>query len=64
MTGGPMAWRLLGETRTTLKNTSYKELLSLKDLVVGRIDHGEIHFINPVDLTGLPSWKPSILVSS
>lgn len=38
----------------TLKNTSYEELLSFKDLVVGRIDYGEIHFIDPVDLTGLP----------
>ena len=37
-----------------LKNTSYEELLSFRDLVVGRIDYGEIHFIDPVDLTGLP----------
>ncbi|KAL4076294.1 nucleoporin autopeptidase-domain-containing protein [Scleroderma citrinum] len=38
----------------TLKNTSYEELLSFRDLVVGRIDYGEIRFIEPVDLTGLP----------
>ena len=37
-----------------LKNTSYEELLSFRDLVVGRVDYGEIHFIDPVDLTGLP----------
>ncbi|KIO12457.1 hypothetical protein M404DRAFT_123692 [Pisolithus tinctorius Marx 270] len=29
-------------------------LLSFKDLVVGRVDFGEIHFLDPVDLTGLP----------
>ncbi|KAI6135156.1 hypothetical protein EV401DRAFT_884577 [Pisolithus croceorrhizus] len=38
----------------TLKNSSYDELLSFKDLVVGRVDFGEIHFLEPVDLTGLP----------
>lgn len=38
----------------TLKNSSYEELLSFKGLVVGRVDFGEIHFLEPVDLTGLP----------
>ncbi|KAI6034936.1 hypothetical protein F5J12DRAFT_789962 [Pisolithus orientalis] len=38
----------------TLKNSSYDQLLSFKDLMVGRVDFGEIHFLDPVDLTGLP----------
>ncbi|KII95281.1 hypothetical protein PLICRDRAFT_208927 [Plicaturopsis crispa FD-325 SS-3] len=37
----------------TLKNTGYEELSSFKDLVVGRVGYGEIHFLDPVDLTGL-----------
>jgi len=38
----------------TLKHAGYEELLSFKDLIVGRIGYGEIHFLDPVDLTGLP----------
>ncbi|KAH7926776.1 hypothetical protein BV22DRAFT_1111472 [Leucogyrophana mollusca] len=37
-----------------LRKTGYEELLAFKDLVVGRIGYGEIHFQAPVDLTGLP----------
>ncbi|GLB34108.1 putative nucleoporin autopeptidase [Lyophyllum shimeji] len=38
----------------TLKRTGYDELSSFKDLVVGRAGYGEIQFLEPVDLTGLP----------
>lgn len=37
-----------------LKTYGYDELSSFKDLVVGRVGYGEIHFLQPVDLTGLP----------
>lgn len=37
-----------------LKTYDYEELSSFKDLVVGRVGYGEIHFLEPVDLTGLP----------
>jgi nuclear pore complex protein Nup98-Nup96 len=37
-----------------LKTYGYEELSSFKDLVVGRVGYGEIHFLDPVDLTGLP----------
>lgn len=39
---------------TTLKTAGYDQLTSYKDLVVGRVGYGEIHFLEPVDLTGLP----------
>jgi nuclear pore complex protein Nup98-Nup96 len=38
----------------TLKHAGYEELLSFKGLVVGRTGYGEIQFLEPVDLTGLP----------
>lgn len=38
----------------TLKKTGYDELSSFKDLIVGRVGYGQIHFLEPVDLTGLP----------
>jgi nuclear pore complex protein Nup98-Nup96 len=38
----------------TLKRTGYDELSTFKDLVVGRKGYGEICFLEPVDLTGLP----------
>ncbi|KAH7909456.1 nucleoporin autopeptidase-domain-containing protein [Hygrophoropsis aurantiaca] len=37
-----------------LRSTGYEELLAFNNLVVGRIGYGEIHFLAPVDLTGLP----------
>ncbi|KAG9317321.1 nucleoporin autopeptidase-domain-containing protein [Chiua virens] len=37
-----------------LKTYGYEELSSFKDLAVGRVGYGEIHFLEPVDLTGLP----------
>lgn len=37
----------------TLKKASYDELSSFVGLVVGRVGYGEIHFLEPVDLTGL-----------
>lgn len=37
----------------TLVSLSHAELRSCKNLVVGRIGYGEIHFLEPVDLTGL-----------
>lgn len=37
----------------TLKKASYDELSSFEGLVVGRVGYGEIHFLEPVDLTGL-----------
>ncbi|KAG6885473.1 hypothetical protein C0993_001338 [Termitomyces sp. T159_Od127] len=38
----------------TLKQKGYDELSSFNDLVVGRVGFGEIQFLEPVDLTGLP----------
>ncbi|KAF5387955.1 hypothetical protein D9615_000660 [Tricholomella constricta] len=38
----------------TLKQTGYDQLSSFKDLIVGRVGYGEIHFLEAVDLTGLP----------
>lgn len=38
----------------TLKQKGYDELSSFSDLVVGRVGFGEIQFLEPVDLTGLP----------
>lgn len=37
-----------------LRNLSNSELSSFKGLVVGRKGYGEIHFLEPVDLTALP----------
>ncbi|KAI0082551.1 hypothetical protein K474DRAFT_1688085 [Panus rudis PR-1116 ss-1] len=37
----------------TLRNRGYEELLACSGLVVGRVGYGEIHFLEPVDLTGL-----------
>ena len=37
-----------------LKTCGYEELSSFKNLVVGRVGYGEIYFLEPVDLTGLP----------
>ncbi|KAF9238804.1 nucleoporin autopeptidase-domain-containing protein [Melanogaster broomeanus] len=37
-----------------LKTYGYGELSSFTELVVGRVGYGEIHFLEPVDLTGLP----------
>ena len=37
----------------TLKRTGYDDLSAFKDLIVGRKGYGEIHFLEPVDLTGL-----------
>ncbi|KAJ3928055.1 MAG: nucleoporin autopeptidase-domain-containing protein [Lentinula lateritia] len=36
-----------------LKSSGFDQLSSFKDLVVGRVGYGEIHFLEPVDLTGL-----------
>jgi len=38
----------------TLKKAGYDQLSSFPDLVVGRVGYGEIRFLEPVDLTGLP----------
>ncbi|KAG6891711.1 hypothetical protein C0992_010114 [Termitomyces sp. T32_za158] len=38
----------------TLKQKGYDELSSFNNLVVGRVGFGEIQFLEPVDLTGLP----------
>jgi len=38
----------------TLKKVGYDQLSSFEGLVVGRKGYGEIHFLEPVDLTGLP----------
>lgn len=38
----------------TLKQTGYDQLSSFTGLIVGRVGYGEIHFLEPVDLTGLP----------
>jgi len=45
-----------------LKNASYEGLLSFRDLVIGRVSYGEIHFIDSVDPTGLPR-EPSLVSS-
>ena len=37
----------------TLRRTGYQELSSYSGLIVGRVGYGEIHFLEPVDLTGL-----------
>ncbi len=37
-----------------LRGCGYDQISSFKDLVVGRVGYGEIHFLEPVDLTGLP----------
>jgi nuclear pore complex protein Nup98-Nup96 len=39
---------------STLKKAGYDDLSSYSKLVVGRKGYGEIHFLEPVDLTGLP----------
>ena len=36
-----------------LRRTGYQELSSYSGLIVGRVGYGEIHFLEPVDLTGL-----------
>ncbi|KAF7432733.1 hypothetical protein PC9H_004676 [Pleurotus ostreatus] len=38
----------------TLKGKGFQELSSFSGLVLGRKGYGEIHFLEPVDLTGLP----------
>ncbi|TFK72053.1 hypothetical protein BDN72DRAFT_957646 [Pluteus cervinus] len=38
----------------TLKRAGYDQLSSFNGLIVGREGYGEIHFLEPVDLTGLP----------
>ncbi|KAJ7591467.1 nucleoporin autopeptidase-domain-containing protein [Mycena floridula] len=38
---------------SVLKTLGYEEISSFKGLVVGRVGYGEIHFLEPVDLTGL-----------
>ncbi|KAJ6561461.1 nucleoporin autopeptidase-domain-containing protein [Mycena vulgaris] len=38
----------------TLRQAGYEKLSSFTDLVVGRVGYGEIRFLEPVDLTGLP----------
>ncbi|KAJ7506535.1 nucleoporin autopeptidase-domain-containing protein [Mycena galericulata] len=38
----------------TLRQAGYEKLSSFADLVVGRVGYGEIRFLEPVDLTGLP----------
>ncbi|KAJ7639383.1 nucleoporin autopeptidase-domain-containing protein [Roridomyces roridus] len=38
----------------TLRQSGFEKLSSFADLVVGRVGYGEIHFLEPVDLTGLP----------
>jgi len=37
-----------------LKKMSHDQLRSFENLVVGRVEYGEIHFLERVDLTGLP----------
>lgn len=37
----------------TLRQAGYSQLSSFDNLVVGRVGYGEIHFLDPVDLTGL-----------
>ncbi|KAI8982767.1 nucleoporin autopeptidase-domain-containing protein [Trametes punicea] len=38
----------------TLKKMGHDELMSFKGLTVGRVGYGQITFLEPVDLTGLP----------
>lgn len=38
----------------TLKSSGYDQLSSFSGLVVGRVGYGQIEFLEPVDLTGLP----------
>ncbi|KAF7302186.1 Peptidase S59 domain-containing protein [Mycena indigotica] len=38
----------------TLRQAGYTKLSAFPDLVVGRVGYGEIRFLDPVDLTGLP----------
>lgn len=38
----------------TLKKAGYDQLCAFEGLVVGRKGYGELHFLKPVDLTGLP----------
>ncbi|RPD67371.1 hypothetical protein L226DRAFT_556983 [Lentinus tigrinus ALCF2SS1-7] len=38
----------------TLKKMGHDELMSFSGLVVGRVGYGQITFLEPVDLTGLP----------
>ncbi|EGO02380.1 hypothetical protein SERLA73DRAFT_104791 [Serpula lacrymans var. lacrymans S7.3] len=38
----------------TLVHAGYEELVAFEKLVVGRVGYGEIQFLEPVDLTGLP----------
>ncbi|EIN10946.1 hypothetical protein PUNSTDRAFT_119779 [Punctularia strigosozonata HHB-11173 SS5] len=38
----------------TLRTISYHELRAFKGLVVGRVGYGQIEFLAPVDLTGVP----------
>lgn len=38
----------------TLKKLGHDELMSFSGLVVGRVGYGQITFLEPVDLTGLP----------
>ncbi|KAJ7068811.1 nucleoporin autopeptidase-domain-containing protein [Mycena amicta] len=38
----------------TLRQAGYTKLSAFPDLVVGRVGYGEIQFLEPVDLTGLP----------
>ncbi|KAK7470253.1 hypothetical protein VKT23_001687 [Stygiomarasmius scandens] len=37
-----------------LKTLGFDQLSSFEGLVVGRVGYGEIHFLEPVDLTGVP----------
>ncbi|THV08191.1 hypothetical protein K435DRAFT_707804 [Dendrothele bispora CBS 962.96] len=37
-----------------LKTMGFDQLSSFEGLVVGRVGYGEIHFLEPVDLTGVP----------
>lgn len=41
----------------TLTKVGFDNLSTFKDLVVGRVGYGEIHFLEPVDLTGLLKLK-------
>ncbi|CDO68452.1 hypothetical protein BN946_scf184760.g8 [Trametes cinnabarina] len=38
----------------TLKKLGHDELMSFKGLTVGRVGYGQVTFLEPVDLTGLP----------
>jgi nuclear pore complex protein Nup98-Nup96 len=37
----------------TLRQKGFDDLVAFKDLVVGRVGYGEVHFLEPVDLTGV-----------